>query len=209
MKQNPPSLAIIFLATLLAAAAGFFSVYWQLKPRTDPAGSIAAGYPRTALPAVAGLEKLIVHAKPLPLPELVFEDESGRERRLAEWRGRFVLLNLWATWCAPCKVEMPALDRLQAKLGGKEFDVVALSFDRAGPAAPRGFFEAEGIANLGLYIDKSGRGATALKAAGLPTTLLIDAEGREIARLAGIAAWDEEPILGFLRARIAEAGGHR
>jgi thiol-disulfide isomerase/thioredoxin len=208
MKQNSPSLAITFLAALLAAAAGFLSVYWQMKPAGDRPAPVAASGPAspTDKGLGKGLEKLVVHATPREVADVAFQDGGGGERRLSDWRGRFVLLNLWATWCAPCKVEMPALDRLQARLGGPGFEVVALSFDRAGPDAPRSFFQSEGIGHLALYIEATGRGATALKATGLPTTLLIDAEGREIARLAGIAAWDEEPMLGFLAARIAAAG---
>jgi len=208
MKQNSPSLAITFLAAALAAAAGFLSVYWQMKPVSDRPSPVAASSPAGSI-AGKELEKLVVHATPREVADVVFQDGSGRERRLSDWRGRFVLLNLWATWCAPCKVEMPALDRLQARFGGPGFEVVALSFDRAGANAPRSFFQSEGIGHLALYIDATGRGATALKAVGLPTTLLIDAEGREIARLAGIAAWDEEPMLGFLKERIASATAGR
>ncbi len=208
MKQNSPSLAITFLAAALAAAAGFLSVYWQLKPAGDGSSPVAASGPAGSISGKE-LEKLVVHATPREVADVVFQDGSGRERSLSDWRGRFVLLNLWATWCAPCKVEMPALDRLQARLGGPGFEVVALSFDRAGANAPRSFFQSEGIGHLALYIDATGRGATALKATGLPTTLLIDAEGREIARLAGIAAWDEEPMLGFLKERIASATAGR
>ena len=141
-------------------------------------------------------------SKPKDVPALRFEDASGKDRTLADFRGKVVLLNVWATWCAPCREEMPALDRLQAQLGGPAFQVVALSVDQQGSAIARRFFAEVGIKSLDFYIDPSARAAFTLDAAGLPATLLIDREGREIGRHLGAAKWDTPDIVEALRRRI-------
>lgn len=131
-------------------------------------------------------------------PELVFADAEGRERKLSEFRGKLVLLNLWATWCAPCVKEMPSLERLQAKRGGDRFLVLALSQDRGGLFQVRQFYDAQDLKGLDIYVDKTMASARALKAAGLPTTLLIDPEGREIGRLVGAAEWDAPEAIAYI-----------
>jgi thiol-disulfide isomerase/thioredoxin len=103
-----------------------------------------------------------------------------------------VLLNLWATWCLPCRKEMPALDRLQSTLGSEQFQVVAISVDRTGLPGAKKFLEETKTPNLALYADPTARLTSSLRAAGLPATLLIDKEGREIGRLLGPAEWDGE-----------------
>lgn len=146
---------------------------------------------------------------PKPLPELGFVDGKGREMTFGEFKGQTVLLNIWATWCVPCREEMPALDRLQAKLGGPDFQVVALSIDRDGLPAVQAFYEELGLQALGIYVDQSGRAAYDLGAVGIPTTLLVDPEGREIGRTIGPAEWDGEEVAQFLTqylARQAVAG---
>lgn len=147
-----------------------------------------------------------LHEAPRPLPELRFEDGDGRPRALTAFRGKIVLLNVWATWCAPCRREMPTLDRLQAALGGPGFEVVALSIDRAGIAAVAEFYAEIGVERLAKYIDASGSAARRLDAVGLPTTLLIDREGREIARHVGPAEWDTPEMLSFLRRHLSASG---
>ena len=139
-----------------------------------------------------------------PLPELTFQDGAGRARSLADFRGKVVLLNVWATWCAPCREEMPALDRLQAKLGGPGFEVVALSIDQQGPQVVRKFFAEVGVKALEPYIDPAGAAAFKLATVGLPTTLTIDRAGREIGRHVGPKAWDAPDVVEPLRRTIAE-----
>jgi thiol-disulfide isomerase/thioredoxin len=117
-------------------------------------------------------------------------DATGRERTLADWKSKVVLLNLWATWCAPCRKEMPALDRLQAALGSETFEVVAVSFDRAGIEGAKKFLDQVSVRNLGVFADPNARMAATLRAGGLPATLLIGKDGREIGRLLGDAEWD-------------------
>jgi thiol-disulfide isomerase/thioredoxin len=129
---------------------------------------------------------------PQELPEVKFEDATGKERTLADWKGKVVLLNLWATWCLPCRKEMPALDRLQQALGSDAFEVVALSVDRAGLSGARKFLGEAKAEKLALYADPTARMAGTLRAAGLPASLLIDRQGREIGRLLGPAEWDGE-----------------
>lgn len=149
-------------------------------------------------------KKFLVHETPATVPALEFADGDGRTRTLADFKGKTVLLNIWATWCASCREEMPTLDRLQAELGGVNFEVVALSIDRAGPDAVRQFYGELGIKNLALYIDESGKANRKLGLIGLPTTLLIDRDGREIARLIGPAEWDAPEMVAFIGSRLTQ-----
>jgi thiol-disulfide isomerase/thioredoxin len=144
-----------------------------------------------------------IHETPQPVPEISFQDADGQPRTLADFSGKVVLLNLWATWCAPCRTEMPTLDRLQAELGGPDFEVVALSVDRKGPEVVSKFFEEIGIEHLALNIDASSKAMFTLGAFGLPLTLLIDREGREVGRVNGPAEWDSPEMVAFIRDRIA------
>lgn len=146
----------------------------------------------------------VIHDQARPLSEIAFETGDGSAATLDRFRGKVVLLNLWATWCGPCRIEMPTLDRLQAALGGAAFDVVALSLDRAGSAPVRRFYDANGIANLAIYIDRSGRSMRSLSASVLPTTLLIGPDGKEVGRLIGAAHWDSPEMLAYLREWIGK-----
>jgi thiol-disulfide isomerase/thioredoxin len=140
---------------------------------------------------------------PKPLPEVTFEDADGQQVSLADFRGQVVVLNLWATWCAPCRDEMPSLDRLQAEHGaGDDLEVVALSLDRGNIDKIKLFFEEVGVANLDIYRDPTAQASRALLAPGLPTTVVIDREGREIGRVLGPAEWDGEATVALLRAAM-------
>ncbi len=150
-----------------------------------------------------------LHDEARPAPEIAFIDGEARTRTLADFRGQAVLMNLWATWCAPCRKEMPALDRLQAALGGPDFEVVALSLDRAGVEPVRRFYRETGVKEIAIYLDASGKALRDLKVTGLPTTLLIDREGRELGRLIGPAEWDAPEMVAFLRARIGLSAQRR
>ena len=174
------------LTAVIAAAAAAAGFYLSAS-KTE---STAAGVPFARA------------AKPTALPALRFVDDSGRARSLAEFRGKVVLLNIWATWCAPCREEMPALDRLQAKLGGSEFQVLALSIDQQGTLIARTFFDETGIKALELYNDPSAQAAFKVGAPGVPSTLLVDREGREIGRHAGPAKWDAPEIVEDLARRV-------
>lgn len=165
------------LLVLLAGAAGAYSYLLRSSGTANETATGAGSVFRT-------------HATPRALPALAFEDEGGRKRTLDEYRGRILLLNLWATWCGPCREEMPSLDRLQRKLAGASFEVVALSIDAGGAAAVRRFYDEIGIRALSVFVDPSTRAAASLGIVGIPATLLIDREGREIGRRVGPAQWD-------------------
>ena len=146
----------------------------------------------------------IMHKAPKPVAAIQFEDAQSQSRSLADFRGKIVLLNIWATWCVPCREEMPALDRLQAMLGGADFVVVPVSIDRGGMDVVRKFYAEIGIERLGMYLDTSAKATRELAVVGLPTTLLVDREGREIGRLIGPAEWDSAEVVEFLKCVIAK-----
>jgi thiol-disulfide isomerase/thioredoxin len=168
-------------------------------PAADSAGSVSAD----------PLD-LSVLDQPRDLPETRFQDDEGHDLILTDFRGRVVLLNVWAMWCVPCRKEMPTLDRLQAQLGGKDFLVMALSIDREGVAAVKRFYQEVGVERLAIYVDPSSRGSRGLGIQGVPTTLLIDREGREVARKMGAAEWDSPEIVSLVErtmdARSASEG---
>ncbi|HVB16787.1 MAG TPA: TlpA disulfide reductase family protein [Stellaceae bacterium] len=182
-------------ALVIAAGIGV----WLVSPSRIPVATGSA--PAPAAPAAFNFTP---HAAPRPLPELHFTDASSRQLSLADFRGRLVLLNLWATWCVPCRKEMPTLDRLQARLGGPGFEVVALSIDRKGLEAVQPFYQELGLKALRTYVDESGRAAREIDAPGVPTTLLIDREGREIGRVVGPAEWDSPQAEAVIRKYLPE-----
>ena len=140
------------------------------------------------------------------LPALAFKDANGAERSLADWKGRTVLLNLWATWCVPCRKEMPALAALQQKLGGPEFEVVAVNIDTRNLDKPKTWLQQAGVTGLAYYADASAKVFQELKAVGravgMPTSLLIDGAGCEIAYLAGPAEWGSDDALALVQAAL-------
>jgi thiol-disulfide isomerase/thioredoxin len=139
-----------------------------------------------------------------PVPEVTFLDDDGNERSLQDFQGRVVVLNLWATWCAPCRKEMPSLDRLQAEHGGDDLEVIALAVDRGNLSKVLDFYAEVGVENLAVYHDSTAKAGRTLRAPGLPTTLIIDREGQEIGRVLGDAEWDGEDVIALLEAVIAE-----
>jgi thiol-disulfide isomerase/thioredoxin len=132
------------------------------------------------------------------LPSLSIEDEHGQTVDLKNLRGRYVLLNLWATWCGPCAAEMPALDSLRQKLDAKKFEVVALNEDRDGASVAPSFYKRHSIDHLAVYVDPHGRAPVMLHARGLPTTILIGPDGLEIARLEGETDWNSRDMVDYL-----------
>lgn len=147
---------------------------------------------------------LVVHIPPRPLTPLQFEDEHGQTRSLADLKDKVIVLNIWATWCVPCRREMPTLDRLEAQLGGPDFQVVPVSIDRGGIDTIRKFYAETAVQKLPLYVDRSGQVLRAVGAIGLPTTLIINRNGQEVGRITGPAEWDSAAIVQFLRPLIAE-----
>ncbi|TFH86334.1 TlpA family protein disulfide reductase [Billgrantia azerbaijanica] len=151
-----------------------------------------------APPERAGPQSFLLWEDPRNVPDVDFEDGDGNSLTLSAFEGKLILLNVWATWCGPCREEMPTLDALQAELGGEDFAVVVLSIDRKGIEVVNEFYQEVGIEHLARYVDKTGMASADLGAVGIPTTFLLDRQGREIGRLVGEAEWDTPEMIGFL-----------
>ena len=134
--------------------------------------------------------ELIVRNSPRPLTDFTFSDDSGRSLTLDHFRDTFILVNVWATWCAPCKEEMPALNHLAVLLANKNIKIVPISIDVSGGLSVRPFYERLGLNNLSIYVDPSKNVMDALGITGIPTTVLVGRDGREIGRIVGPAQWD-------------------
>ena len=197
------------VAVAIAAAA----LIWRFADRSQVPASQARGpvpagpdvTTPTLSPTLARGEMMnfTLYTQAKPVPEFAVEDRDGRKTGLSAFRGKVVLVNFWATWCGPCLREMPTLSRLQARLGGDGFEVVAIASDRGGWSAVDKFLGAKGIDNLTVLLDQTGRAARTVGIFGMPTTLLIDRRGRVLGHLTGPADWDGADA----RRLIAAAGG--
>lgn len=201
------SYVTVMALAAIAAAVGFAAVYGTLG-RPDNNGLTASGEKEAQKPAsgtrrtAPDMPAFVFKNTPEPLAEVNFTDGDGNPVTLADFKGKTVLLNLWATWCAPCREEMPSLDRLQKALGSDEFEVVALAVDRAGPEAAKKFLDEIEVSSLKLYSDTTTRSGSALRVIGMPTTILIDREGREIGRLPGPYEWDAPEAQALIEAEL-------
>ena len=184
------SLAALSLAALVAALLA-------------PAASAGAASP----PRNGTMENFTPIDPPRPAPAVEFAAPGGSRVSLDSFRGRVVLLNLWATWCGPCVEEMPSLDRLQAKLGGADFAVVAVSQDFGGLPTVTPFYKRHGIENLAIYTDSRNDVAHKLGIQGLPTTMIIGRDGRVVGALVGGVDWDTPEAIALLRFYIDAAAG--
>jgi thiol-disulfide isomerase/thioredoxin len=200
---------VVAAGLILAAVAAF--VLYAIAPRDGKNVAENAACPGARARAAAlrplahgEVAAFRVADEPRPLPELKFTGAGGAPARLADFRGRAVLLNLWATWCVPCRQEMPALDRLQAARGGPDFTVVAVNIDTAKLDRPKAFLNEIGVKNLGFYADSSADILQTLKGdgevLGLPTTVLADGNGCELGVMAGPALWDSPDALALIAA---------
>ena len=196
LRWTAPRIAFAVLGAA-ALAAGGAGTYYTLHRQVDTAST------PTAVSSKDGTAVLRMHASPRALRDLAFVDGKGAPRALLDFRGKTVLLNVWATWCPPCREEMPSLDRLQKALGGPGFEVVALSIDAGGVQVVERFYKEIGIASLAIYVDSTMRAASQLTTPGVPTTLLIDREGRELGRHAGPATWDDPEVVGLISSLLA------
>ena len=202
---------VIILAALAAAALGA-AVLYGMGPggSKDEAACPAAKAVAARLAPLAEGEvaALNVDKNPKPAVDISFSGADGKKLTLADFRGRNVLLNLWATWCVPCRSEMPALDRLQAKLGGKDFEVVAVNIDTSRLDRPKAFLADAGVKSLKSYADSSADAFETLrvagKALGLPTSLLIGPDGCELAVMAGPAQWDSPDAVKVVTAMVGK-----
>ena len=202
--------AAVLAVAAVSALIGFAAVYGTVgQPDNKPSSAIETALPAasstTAKPSTAGkgsMAAFVYKKAPEELADVRFVDAEGKDRSLKDFKGKTILLNLWATWCAPCREEMPSLDRLEQALGSDKFEVVALAVDRGGVDAARKFLESIKVQHLGLYVDATGRSGPALKAVGMPTTILIDPNGREIGRLPGPAEWDSAEAKALVEAAL-------
>jgi thiol-disulfide isomerase/thioredoxin len=197
----------------LSALVGFGAVY-VIGGGFDNAGSskseaVAQDFSAPDVGASSGsafnfgkMAAFVKEATPAPLPNITFQDASGKDVTLSSFKGKTILLNLWATWCQPCREEMPALDRLQKALGSDKFEVVALSLDREGYAASRKFLDKLKANAVNLYADPTAKQGMELKLIGMPTTILINKNGLEIGRLAGSAEWDSDDAKKLIKAAM-------
>lgn len=167
-------------------------------------GTLAAALHGRQAGAAGGLGRL-KETGPKPLPEFSFTDAEGKPHSVADFRGKGLVINLWATWCPPCVKEMPALDQAQAALEKEGVMVLPLSSDRGGKAQVESFYAGREIRHLGIWLDPQGAAARALGARGLPTTIIVDRQGQERARLEGAAEWDKPEMLADLRRLIGPA----
>ncbi len=199
----------IGLALGMAAALALAGVFYVRTTGPDKQNACPASAPLAT--RLAPLMKGAVAAAVAPrqaraLPELEFLDPSGRPTSLAAMRGKTLLINIWATWCAPCREEMPTLDKLQAKLGSKDFEVVIINIDTARRERAPAFLKEIGVKNLAFYSDPKAEAFYKLKSAGkatgLPTTYLVGKDGCEIATLAGPANWASDEALALIRAAL-------
>jgi thiol-disulfide isomerase/thioredoxin len=208
--RNKRVFAIVALCGV-AAAAVLAGVYGIGRLRSNPAAAACA-----ATVAAAGTVAPLAHGEvaalaiahtPFLVPDLTFKDRDGADRRLTDWRGRTVLLNLWATWCVPCRKEMPALDALQTELGSPGFEVVAVNIDTRDAEKPLAFLKQAGVTHLTYYADPSAKVFTDLKLAGkafgMPTTLIVGRSGCEIGEMAGPAEWASADGLQLVSAAIS------
>ncbi len=206
-RRRPLMWGAMALAGVVAVAAVYGMGGFARKSADAGVCLAAQATGKRVSPLARGdIAALTVPAQAKLLPDLAFTAPDGQKRTLADFRGRTVLLNLWATWCVPCRKEMPALDELQAKLGSQAFEVVAVNIDTRDLEKPKKWLGEAKINKLAYYADPSARIFQDLKAAGkafgMPTTLLIDPQGCEIASLAGPAEWAGEDALKFIRTAL-------
>ncbi len=202
---------LIFTGILAGLAVGFAGVYGIGAISRNLSGDKAC---RPAVALAQNLDPLTrgevaavnVAKSPLKVPDLTFASADGKPLSLDNWRGKTVLLNLWATWCVPCRQEMPTLDALEQKLGGANFQVVAVNIDTRDPEKPKAFLQDVGATHLAYYADSSAKTFQDLKsigrAFGMPTTLLIDPHGCEIGTIAGPADWASEDAVKLIQAAL-------
>ncbi len=205
--RRPALIATAVVGGALAGLAGVYGIDGLKRNAGDlncrPAVEIAQRIGPLARGEVAAMA---IAESPLQVPDLAFRDLAGTERRLSDWRGRTVLLNLWATWCIPCRKEMPALDALEGTLGGPRFEVVAVNIDTRDSIKPQAWLQDVGVSRLAYYADPSAKVFQDLKLIGrgfgLPTTLLVDPAGCEIGTAAGPAEWASEDGLRLVRTAL-------
>ncbi|WP_435371976.1 TlpA disulfide reductase family protein [Shimia thalassica] len=187
--------ALVYMGVALCAIAAVAFVALRNPATTGGAVDMSA----VAAMREGDMKKLNFHPELRKVSEKTFDAENGTKMTLADYEGQYVLLNFWATWCAPCRKEMPMLSDLQAEFGGDDFQVVTLATGRNAPPAMKKFFDEIGVDNLPLHRDPQSAVARDMAVLGLPVTALIDKNGNEIARLTGDADWSSDNAKAILR----------
>jgi thiol-disulfide isomerase/thioredoxin len=200
MKRIPLPLPVLIIIVALAGVSQYYYPSERTKAWFSPKGSEEAT--PDVVEKASAMAAFIKHPTPKDIAAFSFADGIGNPKDLSNWKGKVVVLNLWATWCAPCRKEMPELSKLQKLLGSADFEVVALSEDLKGAAASAAFLKEQGTDNLALYVDPKATALAALQSAGLPTTVLIDRNGKEVGRLLGPADWASEDAQKLVKAVI-------
>jgi thiol-disulfide isomerase/thioredoxin len=204
---------LVIATVVVGGLAGFAALYGlglSRAPAGDPMCRAAVATASRIAPLAHGeVAALTMASVPLKLPDLAFEDAGGRPKKLSDFRGKTLLVNLWATWCVPCRKEMPALDQLQTKLGGPNFQVVAINIDTRDPEKPKNFLKEADLTGLGYFNDRKAKVFQDLKAIGralgMPTSVLVDPQGCEIATIAGPAEWASDDAIKLIRATLGPA----
>ena len=218
MPDNPsaPSpvvrrIPIVIAGIVIGGVLGYVGTFGLGALKTgaggDPACRSAVDTAKRIAPLAHGeVAALTMATTPLKLPDLAFNDANGQPKKLSDWRGKTVLLNLWATWCVPCRKEMPALEGLQTKLKGPNFEVVAINIDTRDPEKPKDFLKAANLTHLGYFYDGNAKVFQELKsigrALGMPTSVLVDGQGCEIGTIAGPAQWDSDDAVKLIQAAV-------
>jgi len=198
------ALAISGVSAAAVAAMTATFIVWRNAQPALPQHSTPS--PAAAQASASDQPPFIALETPRPLPPLSFVNSDGAATTLADFHGRIVLLNVWATWCVPCRKEMPALDRLQGKLEAADFAIVPLSIDHRGRDAVERFYRELGLKALRIYLDPSGNAPYTINAFGMPTTLLIDRDGRELGRVIGAAQWDDAAMVSRIKGYLGTRG---
>jgi thiol-disulfide isomerase/thioredoxin len=208
-RRIPFAIGAVALGAALGLG-GFYGLGALKQTAGDPACRGAVTLAQKIAPLAHGeVAALTMATAPLRLPDLAFADGDGQPKKLSDWRGKTVLVNLWATWCVPCRKEMPALDELQTKLSGPNFEVVAINIDTRDPDKPRKFLQGANLTRLGYFSDPKAKVFQDLKsigrALGMPTSVLVDGQGCEIATIAGPAEWGSDDAVKLIKAALGTA----
>jgi thiol-disulfide isomerase/thioredoxin len=204
--------ALYAVAVVAGLAVGFAGIYGigAFKPNDDAACRANAALLQKLKPLARGeVAAVAVPDHSMRLPDLAFHDADGKARHLSDWRGKTVLVNLWATWCVPCRREMPTLDALAQKADSPDFQVVTINIDTRNLDKPKAWLKEAGVSHLDYYSDPSAKVFQDLKAIGrafgMPTTLLVDRQGCELGTIAGPAEWASEDALRLIDAATGKS----
>lgn len=205
MRRAPIVLGAVVASVALGCAAVYGIAGFKRNALADiPCGSAVELSHRISPLATGEVAALTMATKPRQMPDLSFVDGDGQAKKLSDYKGKTVLVNLWATWCVPCRKEMPALDNLQGKLGSDKFAVVAINIDTRDAEKPKAFLKDANLTKLGNFSDTKAKVFQDLKsiglALGMPTSVLVDGQGCEIGNIAGPAEWDSPDALKLLTA---------